>query len=204
MSTPPPRPPCALVGLRGSARAALRTQRSSFSGYLGVALDGRDAHAEGVSYFDGGHPSLFGLDYLLAQVLRVGVDATMMRQASSYLLQAALEYPEAAGSGALKLPLENLLTAGPGVPVVGLAGYLDLRVIPSSDRSRQTLVLAPKRPQRRRRDHVRRAHRRRRPPRHCRARCRTGARRPRLAALLVPAPRPDRILCVVADPPSYR
>src|SRR5215217_3285882 len=36
-------PPCALVGLGGSARAPLRTQRSPFACRPGIALDGREA-----------------------------------------------------------------------------------------------------------------------------------------------------------------
>src|ERR671916_935920 len=77
-------PPCALVGLRGSARAPPRAQRSPFARRLGIALDGGDAHAEGASDFDGGHAAFFGFDHLLAQVLGVGVHAPMVRQAQPY------------------------------------------------------------------------------------------------------------------------
>src|SRR5215208_577898 len=77
-------PPRAIVGLRGSARAPLRAQRSPFAHCLGVAFERRDAHTKGASDFDGGHGAFFGLDYLLAQVLRVGVHAPMVRQAQPY------------------------------------------------------------------------------------------------------------------------
>src|SRR5215208_4044479 len=77
-------PPRAIVGLRGSARAPLRAQRSPFAHCLGVAFERRDAHTKGASDFDGGYGAFFGLDYLLAQVLRVGVHAPMVRQAQPY------------------------------------------------------------------------------------------------------------------------
>src|SRR5215203_3582060 len=77
-------PPRAIVGLRGSTRAPLRAQRSPFAHCLGVAFERRDAHTNGASDFDGGHGAFFGLDYLLAQVLIIGVHAPMVRQAQPY------------------------------------------------------------------------------------------------------------------------
>jgi hypothetical protein len=41
-------------------------------------------HAEGTSDFDGGHPSLLGLDGLLAQVFEKGVHVTIVHPAQRY------------------------------------------------------------------------------------------------------------------------
>ena len=67
-----------------------------------------------------------------------------------------------------------------------------------------TLVLAPERRKRHQHDHGLCAHRRRRPPRHRRSRRRSGASRPRLAARLVSAPKPNRVVDGVADQPLHR
>jgi hypothetical protein len=80
-----------------SPRAALRAPRPSdgwpgiFSGAvislhacLGVALDAGEDNSEVVDDLDGGHPSLFSLDKLSAQVQRVGVFAPVLHSAQRY------------------------------------------------------------------------------------------------------------------------
>jgi hypothetical protein len=63
-----------------------------------VAFDRGDAHAEGTGGFDLGHPPLYGLDDLLAQVFRVSIHPLMMTD-SPATLQGALEGVNDYGEG---------------------------------------------------------------------------------------------------------
>src|SRR5215208_2429346 len=86
------KPPCALVQFGLRAGAFLRGQRPSLACRSHVAFDRGDAHAKGTGGFDLGHPPLYGLNDLLAQVFRVSIHPHMMPDSPATLQGALVTY----------------------------------------------------------------------------------------------------------------
>src|SRR3712207_8974923 len=83
-------PPCAFVQLGLGAGTLLGGQRPPLARHSSVALDGRDAYAEGLGDLGGGHAPFLGLDDLLPQVQRVRVHGRILPRRPT-TLQEALE-----------------------------------------------------------------------------------------------------------------
>src|SRR5215218_4826337 len=105
--------PRRFVELRFGARALLRGERLSFACGGGVALDGREAHAEGPCDFSGGRAPFFGFDDLLPQVQRVGVHVGILPYRPTTLQGALREIPVPPRDSPQK-PSSRLSSAGYG------------------------------------------------------------------------------------------
>src|SRR5215217_2029866 len=108
--------PRRFVELRFGAWALLRSERLSFAGRGGVALDGREAHAEGLCDLSGGCAPFFGFDDLLPQVQRVSVHVGILPYRPTTLQDALGEHRGAAPSVRVKTyPLGRVANPRPGV-----------------------------------------------------------------------------------------
>src|SRR5215218_2585160 len=82
----------------------LRGERPPLARRGSVALDGRDANAEGAGDLDGGHAPFFGFDDLLPQVQRVGVHGRILPHRPTTLQSALGSHPVSRWSPYLSAP----------------------------------------------------------------------------------------------------
>src|ERR671916_187712 len=80
-----------LVRLAGSSRALSWREGVSLSDPPSVSLERGEAHVEGAGRLSFGHASLYGSDYLLAEVFGVGSHPSMIACGSKFMLNAVEE-----------------------------------------------------------------------------------------------------------------